>query len=357
MNAFIEILAWILAAVSLCFSFWFLSKKEATRAFQSFCLMSLLVILAVVVGQSSRLSVENIACWTFAGFLLYLSFKFLQQGKSAEAFVIFPVAVGCFVVGLSSVQALIKTEILGTIVKTLTSYGEKVDGYQTSLIQMRNETFTNQQALKTVQKDIVGQQQIAERTYSDITKLAAKLNDAEARITMEHQTNLALNETNLALHKKLAGIEQRIQKQIVTNDAVQARLEQTEARLSSQEADIGSVRQTLAHLYENTVQTNIPSTDSNRVAVVHLSKETLGVGVLLPEMPISNSIEAWRQGPNFDMHSLAAVTGGRGNFVMLNFVGGTNESVITGQTFIFKYVRNTTEPDLWYRSLSVSNNT
>jgi hypothetical protein len=347
-NTFIHVLAWILAAGAICFTFSFLSKNEILKAFQSFCFASALFILGIVVERDANLNVEKLVCWVFGGFFLYLAFRFLEKDKGAEAFVVFFVAVGCLVAGFSSVQGFLKTELISTFVKSINSYGEKVDDFQLTLVRMQNDTTTNQEQLRILQKDIVKQQEEAKQRYKEIGNLEMTLSNAQTQIAAQSKTNFSLEESLTALGKKLEG-------QMLTNQAIQTNLEVAQSKLDDQQHQIGDVQHTVAHLFENMEEVIMRPSESNRVAVVHLGNDAMLVGFVMPDMPIRNSIDCWRQLPDFSSVQILPGMQGRGNFVLALFVGNDTNQLKDNQ-FIFRYVKDTVNTDLWYRAISSVSN-
>jgi hypothetical protein len=348
MNTVVEILAWMLALGAVLFSIRFLHKGETLKAFQSLCCASALVIVAIVVLHSADLTFEKIVCWAFAGVFSYLSFRFLEKDKGAEAFVVFAVSVACLFAGFSSVQALLRTELISIFVKDIKSYGEKVDEFQVTLARMQSDTLTNQDELRILQKDIVKQQDGAKRSYNDISKLQRELATAQSNSALQYRTNLALQ-------KNLEAFAIILERQTLSNETMQLNLDAAQTRLQTQEQQIGDVQHTVAHVFDNMKEVGLNTSDSNKVAFVHLGKDTVLAGFILPDMPVSHSIEAWRQGPNLSTTSLLPTTIGQGNCTIMIFVTGRMDSFKDNE-FTFRYVKDTVNSNVLYQSISAISN-
>ena len=84
--------------------------------------------------------VEQIFCVVMGFVFLRVAYRWLDKpDKLGQAFLFFLVAIGFFVCTLSGVQNLIKTNILWRFTKSLEEYGNKIDTFQTSVTEMRDD--------------------------------------------------------------------------------------------------------------------------------------------------------------------------------------------------------------------------
>ena len=157
----IQIAALILGVVFLYKSFSFSKKSEH-------CLSPVLLIMSAIFffcalfhveGLLKRLMLEQIACWTVAICFLVAAFRFLQREKISLAFTVFIVAAIFFFCSLSGVQSLLKTGMLSTFTAELVKYGDKLDEFQLSIANMR-ENLADQQSQIEKQQTVISAAQL-----------------------------------------------------------------------------------------------------------------------------------------------------------------------------------------------------
>ena len=159
MDKFSQVFGYVFAAASIYLAFLFLSKKQfrwsgacVTFAFVAFVLIQL---FGNGVFGPHDISTEQIICWLFAAGFLSLAVYFAHKGSLPYAFAIVIMAAFAGFAGLSGVQSFLKTHILWQVTSTLKTYGEKIDQFQTSVLEMRKE-LTEQQKSLTINQQFLG---------------------------------------------------------------------------------------------------------------------------------------------------------------------------------------------------------
>jgi uncharacterized membrane protein len=157
------------------------------------------------IGNLTMQIVEQIFCAVIGVIFLRVAFKWLDKpDKLAHAFIFFLVAIGFFVCTLSGVQSLIKTNILWKFTKSLDEYGNKIDMFQTTVSEMRDDLkkqqsilASNQTTLATIQARIQTAQSGVTNAQQDITKQFKNISALQDQITSA-QTNLDAQEKQLS---------------------------------------------------------------------------------------------------------------------------------------------------------------
>lgn len=279
---------------------------------------------------------ERIACWCLGVTLLFFAVAFLKEDEKSYSFACLLIAALFCMCGQLWVQRFLENGLVGTFNLKVNAFQQTLDDYRQQLGQMQSENITNQRQLNILQKDIVTQQKI--------------IADAESKIADQYKETSRLQD-------KLTSAEDKITHQIAANETIQASLEEAQVKLTNQETQLKNVENTVAHIYDNMKAIELSVTNTNAVAMVHLGKNAIMLGFILPDVPVPNSIEVWRQAPSRDtMYLLPEVTPLRTiNFNYQIFTGSDFDDY-QNNIFFFKYVRDPVATERPYRTITTTNN-
>lgn len=152
----------------------------------------------------NHLTTEQILCWTVGFFFLLFAFFLIKEDHFSYAFMAFLFSVGACFCGLSGVQAILKTHLLQEVTTSLKGYGDKLDKFQTTVTDMRDDLrrqqsilASNQNALGTVEAQIQGAQIGVTNAQQGITNQFQKITVLQDRISAA-QTNINDQEKKLS---------------------------------------------------------------------------------------------------------------------------------------------------------------
>lgn len=379
-----------------------ISAVIAVLAFVGFIFAQLLNVGIYKIQYG--LSVEQWVCWFFALAFLALACMFLNEKNLPYAFVIFLFSITTFFCGLSGVQAIIKTHLLGQVTESLKSYGDKIDKFQTTVSDMQAKLIAQQSLLQSNQSVVQAQmtnfqaaiaatrmeitnQLQSIRTLNDTVVAAqgkldgqqSKLGDLRASLsaqqsTLESQQSLLVSNENAVqaqitiFQTQMAQTRQDITNQLQSAEQLNGKLSIAETNLEDQQKKIGSVESLVQNLYSRTAVELFPLSDSSRVVIQDLKPNTTRIFFLLKDPAVGNSVQGLVQGfgptestsplkmPGQLVKSVFQLVGVSDNYIVnttipLTRLGNTNNVAITyfickrdaipkGCVFELQYVRD-----------------
>ena len=137
-----------------------------------------------IAEQIGSVIVGLIFVW-FAG-------KFLHKEKVGMAFALLVIAGAFFFCSFSSVQAFIKTGILWKVDQKLTEYGDKIDGFQTSVSDMRDDLGKQQVKIMVAQSNLDDVEYWVQNLYGKMTNEGVSMSDTNRVLTVPKTNNVTL---------------------------------------------------------------------------------------------------------------------------------------------------------------------
>src|ERR1700749_164 len=107
-----QVISWLVCGLLVFVSARLFKGGEHAKAFYCVCLAFLVFIGLIFTRNLLIPSLEQVVCWAFGIATFYMAFRFLQEGKHAEALVVFFCAYAMMLCGLSAVQVLLKPGVL-----------------------------------------------------------------------------------------------------------------------------------------------------------------------------------------------------------------------------------------------------
>jgi hypothetical protein len=250
---------------------------------------------------------EQIFCAIVGGIFIWLAFTFIQKKHLPYAFVATLIGAGFLLCTLSGVQSLIKSGILWRFTQKLTSYGEKMDGFQISMNQMRDDISEQQAKLSTNQLQLAAVQDKIQKALSDIST-------QQSSITNQFQRILTLQ-----------------------NEVVSA-----QTNLTAQQKQLEDVEYWVQHLYDKMADETFPASDTNHVLMVPLPNGSITFFLRASHVPIRGSFENFVL-PSAGREQRMDEGGFIKNIVMRNLVGGDTNTL----SFRLHYVIDTRETNFY----------
>jgi hypothetical protein len=249
-------------------------------------------------------------------FLALLGFIFLRVAykwmdkpdKLGQAFLFFLVAMCFFVCTLSGVQSLIKTNILWRFTKSLEEYGNKIDTFQTTVTDMRDDLKKQQSILAS------------------------------------NQTTLSIIQSNIqAAQIGITNTQRGIANQFNEITYLQQQISAAQTNLYKQETLLANVQYWIENLYANMTFERVTNVDPTRVIMTQGTNGALNFLIMLKNAPITNSIEIYSlnsKGVDERFHIL-------GNNCRNLIVVGTDNVDTNKLRFSLQYVADRRETNLF----------
>jgi hypothetical protein len=193
MNTFQLILLNLSAVTFIILAFLYLRQKHyrVSGMMASFAFLSFFFIQVAGTGLfgTQHITAEQILCWIFGFLFLCLAAYFAHKDSLAYSLVILVMSAFSVFCGLSSVQTFLKTGMLMKVVDTLDEYGKKLDGYQTNVIEMRNQLSDQQDFLKSNQLSLASNIINMKKDFSDHqTSLGQQMGGFENLVNQQGNT-------------------------------------------------------------------------------------------------------------------------------------------------------------------------
>jgi hypothetical protein len=288
-------------------------------------------------------AIEQIICWLFALWYLRLAFDLAKvKDGLGYAFVVLIISAFSFFCGMSGVQAFLKTHMLMTVKDSFISYGEKLDRFQTNVIEMRND-LSDQQALlnsnQTVltsnlinmKKDISYRQNALGQNLTNFQEMVNQQGDTLAKIVAQLQSaesNVSIQQLNITNQFKKMSI-------------VQTNLDIAQSNLDAQAKQITDVEYWVKNLYAKTTTDKFTIADTNNLMIIQSSNRITRIVARLTHVPIYGSVEEQVTGP----------FGIQQTFYELNFIENITSVVFSGfdtnSAVIFHYVMDDRATNSW----------
>ena len=349
-------LGYSLVTFGVCFTFWLLKKKKYRIA--AFVISGAFIVFGAIQLFSNgllvtqNLTIEQFLCWGFGLALFTLSVYFAHKNSLSYAFAVLVMSAFAIFCGLSGVQAFLKTHLLWQITTSLKNYGEKLDSFQTTVLDMR-KGLTEQQA-------ILASNQIA------LALLVTNVENDFSRREHEITTNqTAFQKLVYRQGNELAVIEARIQdaesnvlsqqsditKQFLKLSLIHSNLDLVQVDILSQERQLTNVESLVNALYSNTEDELIETSDTNNLIVLKQSGRQI-VFMKLKHVPIPNSIQGI-----VSMHGeqmpISPKMGQSKNIVISVF---SREADLNGH-FALRYIKSPESTDIVKNMVLVNSNT
>ncbi len=307
-------------------------RGEHTRALLASCIAFAVFATALITDTSPIPTVEQIACWGFAIIAFVLAFLFLKKEKHAESLVIFFVATGMAICGLSSVQGLLKTGILTKVNDSLEDYSKKLETFQTEINQARQDFKTRITSARSEFKTEI------DGARSDISKQRDDITNQFFKIT--------------ALESQLAVAQSNIENQVKTNADLQLALTLAQSNLDVQQRTLTNIEFQVAHFYELKRMEDIDGSNTNKMQVTKHG-DAYCIVFLLEHPAVKGSVSGWQNGVVGLQSSVYAVENKR-NVCWAVFAKGQDKDDLKKSHYVFQYTIDEKETN-HFSTISLTN--
>lgn len=325
MTSTIQIIAfYVVAVVLIVYSVYFASRKHfrISGLFVVFSFVSFILAQFSGKGLSAvihGLTVEQYLCWGFGFLFLCLAIYFVHEKALAYGFAVSIIAViSCFC-GFSSVQSFLKTQMLWMVTDTLKSYGDKLDNYQATVVDIQKRLSAKQEEFESNQMVLVMKMNDQKK---ELDTIQAKIREAETNIF---------------------GQQSDITNQYGRIFLLQSDLVSAQTNLDVQERKISDIESLVDTLFSNTEYENLSGSDTNKVAILNLG----GVQQLIFKLeyaPVPNTVQVVAMGGGiFGQIPFLPQMGQAANLLMTRYVSGVD---LKGATFSFRYIKDNRSTNL-----------
>ena len=334
MNTTIQAVAfYVVAVVLIAYSAYFASKKH-------FRLSGLLVVLSFtsfVLAQFSGkgfsaaihgLTIEQYLCWGFGFLFLCLAIYFVHEKALAYGFALSIIAViSCFC-GFSSVQSFLKTQMLWMVTDTLKSYGDKIDNYQATVVDIQKRLSAKQEEFESNQIVLVTKMNEQKK---ELDYIQAKIREAETSIFVQQSD---------------------ITNQYSKIFSLQSDIAFAQTNIDAQQQKLSDVESLVKILFSNTEYENLPADDTNRVAVLNLG----GVQQLVFKLsyaPVPNTVLLVARGGSIGQITFLPQIQQTANLLTAKYISGVDLKPVT---FSFRYIKDTRQANIVHNMVITGTN-
>jgi|ERR1035441_1316071 hypothetical protein len=357
MTPFAQIFGYSLAALGVISAFWLLKKHQYRLA--AFIISGAFIIFAAIQIFSNgllgaqTLSVEQFLCWGFGIALFTLSVYFAQKNSLSYAFaVLIMSAFSCFC-GLSGVQAFLKTHLLWQVTTSLKNYGEKLDSFQTTVLDMRKSLTEQQLILGSNQMTLALLVTNVQKEFSERESDLKTGQDLLSAGQVEFKSDIAdvkngilnnqiSNQLTIAMaENKITKAQSDIASQFQLLSEVSSNANSTLTNLMAQKNMLTNVESLVNVLFGGSIDQTFTSSETNKLVILNLPGVKICV-FMLKYVPVENSIQAWAQ---YDQPLIGHTTSPlvpasisqAGNVIVTRFFG---DSDLSKTTFMFRYIKD-----------------
>jgi hypothetical protein len=331
----IQIIAfYIVSLILMVFSIVFASRKH----FRVSGLLIVLSFVSFVFAQFSGdtfsavihgLTMEQYLCWGFGFLFLCVAVYFIHEKALAYGFVLTLISVVCCFCGFSSVQSFLKTEMLWMVTDTLKSYGDKIDNYQATVVDIQSRLSARQGELETNQTNLLAN---LNRQWNELNAIQGKIRQAQTSIL---------------------GQQSDITNQYYKISLVQSNLALAETNIDAQQKQLSDVQSLVNTLFSNTEYEDLSGSDSNSVAILNKGGYQQVI-FKLRKAPVPNTIQGIAYGgdmigqtPLFpNMFQFV-------NIVAMKYAQGLN---LHDVTFNFRYIADNRQTNLVHTMMVTGTN-
>ncbi len=297
--------------VAFIFSTLFIAITVITALRQRYfpsALFGLFALFFFILGYQYNHEIEQLLCWMVGASFFVFALHLFNKEKTSYGFIVLLISIAAFVIGLSPIQALLKTHLLWQVNTSLNKLGTKMDVYIDQLAEMQTnldanqiEIASNNVAITLSQKGLTNQQFIIHAQYEKILTVSSNLDAA-----------------------------------VIT--------------ISNQEKQLSDVEYWVQNLYANVTNETFSSKDTNHIVLVSNTDGSTAFIYRLSKIPINGSVESYvRDGNSFAETRVAAVD------LVQNIGMNTLYKFDTNTTSLaFKYVIDTRATN-FYKQMPILN--